>query len=835
MTRVSPRFFVALGLGSVLASALLLAMFLDLIPDRLSALSRGRGALAEAIAISTANSVNQSNIAQVKSTLSFMVERNPELLSAALRSATGEVVASVGEHDLHWSDVPGSYSTDSQVQVPILKGQEKWGHLELRFTPLIAPGWLGIVKDPRVEMICFVVGISLVGFYFYLGRVLRELDPARAIPGRVRDTLDTMAEGLLVVDREGHIVLANQAFANMVRQKPEDLIGRTTSGLAWLDLSGCALPSAAYPWTEAISSGTPQRNGRLCLRDSVGKLHSFIVNASPLVSSGKRHDGVLISFDDVTELQDKEIELRTAKYAAESANRAKTDFLTNISHEIRTPMNAILGFTDLLRCGYQRHDGDLQRHLDIIHSSGEHLLELINDILDLAKVESGHLDIEKSPCAPHQIMREVVEMLAIRSREKNIAVHLNCASPVPELVVTDPGRLRQAITNLIGNAIKFTERGHVNVTMELRLAGDERLIAIDVADTGIGIEPEKLESIFEPFVQAEASITRKYGGTGLGLTISRRFARAMGGDIAVRSVAGKGSVFTLTFDSGSLHGVRMLRPDEAMAPSCVSQNKRTTHWEFPASHVLVVDDSAANRELVRVVLQRSGIRVSEAENGEQCVQKSQLEHFDAILMDMQMPVMDGYTATRILRSRDKETPVIALTAHAMAPFEQEILDAGCTGYLAKPIDIELLLSTLAEVLGGRRVTVSRLKEANRVPILCDDDRQNPTTPLISLWANDPELHDAARKFADQVPERLLAMEKAWRTRDFTTLSELAHWLKGSGGTAGFPDFTAPARLIEELAQRQALDEVEEVLAEVHKLGRRMAAFYGRDAGDGNAA
>jgi CheY-like chemotaxis protein len=256
--------------------------------------------------------------------------------------------------------------------------------------------------------------------------------------------------------------------------------------------------------------------------------------------------------------------------------------------------------------------------------------------------------------------------------------------------------------------------------------------------------------------------------------------------------------------------------------------------------VLLVEDGPDNQILLTTLLQKQGLAVTVAENGREGVvralqARSAGTPYDLILMDMQMPVMDGYTATRILRSRDKETPVIALTAHAMAPFEQEILDAGCTGYLAKPIDIELLLSTLAEVLGGRRVTVSRLKEANRVPILCDDDRQNPTTPLISLWANDPELHDAARKFADQVPERLLAMEKAWRTRDFTTLSELAHWLKGSGGTAGFPDFTAPARLIEELAQRQALDEVEEVLAEVHKLGRRMAAFYGRDAGHANAA
>ena len=257
--------------------------------------------------------------------------------------------------------------------------------------------------------------------------------------------------------------------------------------------------------------------------------------------------------------------------------------------------------------------------------------------------------------------------------------------------------------NLVGNAIKFTERGGVRVVARVTGTRTAPQLAIDVIDTGIGIPADKLDKLFQPFVQADTSVTRKFGGTGLGLAISRNFARALGGDIVVKSEAGKGSTFTATIDTGPLAGVRMLDPAEAARVEEEVAADAQARWEFPARRILVVDDGPKNRELVTLVLAEAGLTTEEAENGQIAVDMAARTAYDVILMDMSMPVMDGYTATKLLRGRGSKVPIIALTAHAMKGFEQEILAAGCTGYVTKPIDIDVLLGTLAAKLGGRRV------------------------------------------------------------------------------------------------------------------------------------
>jgi CheY-like chemotaxis protein/HPt (histidine-containing phosphotransfer) domain-containing protein len=366
-------------------------------------------------------------------------------------------------------------------------------------------------------------------------------------------------------------------------------------------------------------------------------------------------------------------------------------------------------------------------------------------------------------------------------------------------------------------------------------------LAIDVIDTGVGIPEDKIGNLFQAFVQADSSVTRKFGGTGLGLVLSRNFARALGGDISVTSVAGRGSTFTATVETGQLLGVRMLDPAEATHIEEDVAADAGMRWEFPARRILVVDDGPENRELVTLVLTEAGLAVEEAENGQVAVDMVARSRYDAVLMDMSMPVMDGYTATKLLRSRGAKLPIIALTAHAMKGFEQEILAAGCSGYVTKPIDIDVLLATLAEKLGtGRRVKAAAQPAAAPpaaaapMPVLEERvDLGAPAAaggaPVVSRFANHPRLRTAAYRFAARLGEQLDAMDRALAAADFTELKALAHWLKGAGGTVGYDDFTVPARRLEDLAKASDGAGARAALAELRGLEARLVVPEGVDA------
>ncbi|MDB5901392.1 MAG: arcB 7, partial [Betaproteobacteria bacterium] len=532
--------------------------------------------------------------------------------------------------------------------------------------------------------------------------------------------------------------------------------------------------------------------------------------------------GVLISLDDVTLLEENKAELGKAKQVAEAANQAKSDFLANMSHDIRTPMNAILGFTELLKRGYGKNEAQARKYLDTIHSSGKHLLELINDILDLSKVESGNLEVEKLECAPYALVREVVTVLDVRAREKGIRLYLRTEGPIPETIRSDPTYLRRIVTNLVGNAIKFTESG--GVTVVLRLAsGAAPAMAVDVIDSGIGIAADKLETMFDPFVQADSSVTRRFGGTGLGLTISRRFARALGGDIVVASELGKGSTFTMTVETGPLDTVRMLDAPELASQHPVHAADDDTRWSFPPARVLVVDDGAENRELLRLVLGDAGLVIREAENGQVAVERARVERFDVVLMDMQMPVMDGFTATRQLRAEGAAMPILALTANAMKGAEKEVMAAGCSGFVTKPLDIDRLMQTLAVLLGGTRTergdTQSAAPSALAAaagPALAPSDE-----PVRSALAHNPRLRPTIRRFAARLDEQMLAFEAAAQARDYTALAALAHWLNGAAGTVGYNDFTEPATRLEQAAHACAAIELDHSMVELRSLVARL--------------
>ncbi|MCC5824451.1 MAG: response regulator [Phycisphaerales bacterium] len=404
--------------------------------------------------------------------------------------------------------------------------------------------------------------------------------------------------------------------------------------------------------------------------------------------------------DEIAIRRAAEGELRLAKEQAEAASRAKSEFLANMSHEIRTPMTAILGYADLAI--EERDDPAARaRHLGVIKRSGEHLLCIINDILDLSKLDAGEMSAARDEVCPEQLCRGVVDMLRVQADSKGLDLRFEYDGAAPGAVISDAIRLRQILLNLVGNAVKFTDKGSVTV----RLSYDAHTAAaiVRVEDTGVGIKGHDLEQIFMPFHQADSSATRRHGGTGLGLAIARRFARLLGGDIAVESRPGHGSVFTLTFHAEA----PAARPEpgetlEAAARPAGAWGSGGRALE--GRRILLAEDGPDNRRLISFLLGKAGAEVLAAEHGRAAVELvlgAGGVAPELILMDMQMPEMDGYAATRALRGAGVRTPVIALTAHAMQGDRERCLEAGCDEYLTKPINRDELIAACVRFLGVR--------------------------------------------------------------------------------------------------------------------------------------
>jgi signal transduction histidine kinase/ActR/RegA family two-component response regulator len=555
----------------------------------------------------------------------------------------------------------------------------------------------------------------------------------------------------------------------------------TVTGFQAMVMGGVSTISVYMPafWAFSIPGMLPLVIGLALMGGQTGwvlAIYNFIFFLLMAGSARRSHSSLRQALQLGFEKEDLIVEISSAHHKAAAADRAKSQFLATMSHEIRTPMNGIIGLVRLLLDG--RLDAEQRDHADTIRYSAEALLAILDDILDFSKLEAGKLSIEAVPFELPLLMSKVTELMRPRAEDKGLTLTLALDPSVPAAVRADPTRLRQILLNLIGNAVKFTETGGIQVRMT---APNSRLV-IEIADSGIGIPPEVQARLFSEFTQGDGSIARRFGGTGLGLAICRRLTELMGGSISVDSAPGRGSTF---------------RVELPLVPASLAEVERGQATQaipdLPPLRILLAEDNLVNQKVAATLLTRAGHKVTVATDGHEAVELAASQLFDAVLMDMQMPVMDGLEATRRIRALPEphcRVPVVALTANALKGDDQRCLEAGMDGYLTKPVNAPDLFSTLSRLVGATATPTSTPAAddsiLSQVLAVCGDDARTLAELFIrEAW----KAHDILQDATD--PE---------------TLYTAAHDLKSMAGTLGLAGLRDHAAAIEAACRESRMDD-----------------------------
>lgn len=688
--------------------------------------------------------------------------------------------------------------------------------------------------------------------------VVTQTDIFRAVKKKLQDeeqknrqVLEKSENGVYTTDLEGRTTYVNPAFVRLLEVGDRKEL-----------ISQPFLPERFWPHSaDRTQFLEEQKKGNvrikeLALRTSRGKtiyvtvFSTFIKNVHGQVNGtqGALYDVTakkeLVALREAEEaLRKSEEKYRLLARQAVAADRAKSKFLASMSHEIRTPMNAIIGFSEVL--AQESLTDEQRKYVNIIRESGESLLTLINDILDLSKIEAGKLDVKIVDCSLRDVFASVESLIGQQAAEKGLEFAVLQRGRLPAWIRTDPARLRQCLINLLSNAIKFTEQGHVHVVVSLQEVDGKDVIRFDVEDTGIGIACEEQELIFESFTQAETGAARQYGGTGLGLAITKQLAHLLHGELSATSGLGKGSVFSLTIPAGVDVESQKLLDRRLRLDRRRSFGRRGSdvpaHAEF-SGRVLVAEDSQTSQMLIRLWLEKMGLAVTTVEDGEQVVHEALSGSFDLVFMDMEMPGINGYDATKALRKKAVTTPIVALTAHAMKGDDKKCIDAGCDDYLPKPIRQKDLMKTICKYLTSKSEDLPGLidsvgSQVDRLSQLCSgqdvskapspDPPSRQNEPVIN-WATLVEIcddEDVLKQMAEKVLEKgrkdIEALAEAIKAKNPKDVVLYAHRLRGSALSIAAISLPGRAECVERAADEKdiktAASVFEQLKAEFEKL------------------
>ncbi|MFI3198010.1 MAG: PAS domain S-box protein [Methylococcaceae bacterium] len=631
-----------------------------------------------------------------------------------------------------------------------------------------------------------------------------------------RSLFEANIDALMTTDPSGIVTDVNRQMETLTGCTRDELIGAPFKD-HFTD------PEQAETVINRVLSERTITNYELTARDWVGKKTVVSFNATTFYDRKRRLQGVFAAARDITErkhldqlLEEKNIELEGAKLIAEKANFAKSAFLANMSHEIRTPMNAIIGLNHLLRRAGVTPAQAIR--LDKIEGASRHLLSIINDVLDLSKIEAGKLQIENSDFDLSAVLNNIISIIGESARDKGLYINIEF-DDVPLWLFGDPLRLHQILLNYLGNAIKFTDKGTVIVRAKLlKDSHDGLLVRFEVSDTGIGIEPDQIDRLFKVFEQLDISTTRKYEGTGLGLAITKRLAQLMGGDVGVESTQGVGSTFWFTARLQRGHsGVIPLSP--LSLPTITTNAEAQLRGNHSGAKILLAEDNAINREVVVELLQCVGLEVDTAENGLEALEKTQANDYDLILMDIQMPVMDGLQAIRAIRDLPKwaKKPILVMTAGVFDEDRRACLEVGMNDFVAKPVEPDLFYSTLLKWLAlpklsgqnstetvvikeglntAKPIPVSDTAATNPLVFLFDVPGLNVAMGLAALRGNVDKYLNLLSLFVEVHGNDMTLLTESLDNDDYTKALRLAHTIKGSAGMLGIESLSTLAGNLE---------------------------------------